>query len=142
MSLLAIDYGEKVIGLAIWRQEGPRLGPRPYGRIINLDQADSIAQISKIAEEEEVQKFVVGLAKYLNDEESAQTKIIRNFAQKLKKAIPHIEVDFQDESYSTQEAKDKMRNSPLYNFQINMKKIDEVAAQVILESYVQAMALI
>ena len=43
----------------------------------------------------------------------------------------------QDETLTSQEAKDRMQNSPEYNFQIDVNRIDALSAQIILEDFLK-----
>jgi putative Holliday junction resolvase len=48
-----------------------------------------------------------------------------------------MEVYEQDETLSTQDAKNRMLNSPKYNFKIDLQKIDALSAAIILEDFMQ-----
>jgi putative Holliday junction resolvase len=43
----------------------------------------------------------------------------------------------QDETLSSYSAKDRMENSPQFNFKVDLKQIDAVAATIILEDFLQ-----
>ena len=62
------------------------------------------------------------------------TKTIKQFAQKLESKVS-IPMFLQDETLSTMEAEDRMKNDPRYNFQVDYSKIDAVAATIILEDF-------
>ncbi len=134
--ILALDYGEKVIGLASYR---PGMDPFPLkqGRIINKGQQNSLKECLAIIEELVVDMIVCGLPLRGDGTDSEQTKIVRKFAQELKdnSALPLF---FQDEYLSTKEAENRMQNSPEYNFQIDLTKIDELSAVIILEEFIQS----
>ncbi len=49
-----------------------------------------------------------------------------------------IPLFFQDESLSTFEAEERMRESPRYNFKVDKKQLDALAASIILEDFLSA----
>lgn len=137
-NILAIDYGEQVIGLAsfcIGRDPFPVV----YGKIISENASDSniIKQLCDIVEQEAVEILVFGLPFYADGTVSKMGEKIQLFAQKLQKVIAaDIPLYFQDETLSTQEAKQRMLNSAQYNFQINPKQLDGLSAVIILERFI------
>ena len=64
------------------------------------------------------------------------TKTIKEFAllaeEKLDIAIYTV-----DETLTTFEAEQRMQNDPKYNFKIDLKKIDELSATIILEQFLK-----
>lgn len=136
-NIMAIDYGQKFTGLAMFRP-GYDLTPYPYDRI-EYKGDDALANsIKKLIDMEMIEVLVIGLPHLTDGQSTNMTKTVENFAKLLLKAIP-IEVDFfsQDETLSSFEAKNRMMNSPRYNFKVDMKKIDEVAASIILEDFLK-----
>ena len=66
------------------------------------------------------------------------TRRILQFAHTLKKHLQplHIPVYHQDETLSSFSAKERMLTSPRYNFRVDERFIDEVAATIILEDFI------
>ncbi len=131
--LLSIDYGTKVMGLASFNV-GRDPYPLCFGRIIYKNDEESIKEIQAHIEENAFDILILGLPLYTDGTDSEMTKRVRSFGEalKLKTALP---VYLQDETLSSFEAEDRMKNSPAYNFKVDMKKIDEVAASIILEDF-------
>lgn len=131
---LGIDYGQKVVGLAIYAQ-----GRDPfvllYGKIIVENEAQVIRELERIADEEAIDCLVLGLPLYTDGKESDMTKIVRDFGARLEKALPQLEVYLQDETLTSFEAQERMKNSPKFNFKVDPKQIDAVAASIILEDF-------
>ncbi len=125
MNILAIDYGEKKIGLA-WMQTGIDV-VLPYGKIENIDLALAIGQVVELIEDENVDKVVVGLPIGLDGEENENTKRVRDFARELKSKID-IKIDFVDERFSSRQADSTPGDVSR----------DEKAAMIILQSYIDS----
>ncbi|MBL7664946.1 MAG: Holliday junction resolvase RuvX [Bacteriovoracaceae bacterium] len=135
MTILSIDYGTKVIGLATFT---PGKDPYPvaYGTIIFKSEKQVIEDIKKIIESENIEVLVFGIPRFTDGKESKMTQKMKAFYKKLSSTIK-IQTYEQDETLTTFEAKERMLNSPRYNFKIDMKKIDEVSATIILEDFIK-----
>jgi len=135
-NILAIDFGTKVIGLAVFK-EGNDPFPIGAGRIIVKDDNQTLIELRQMIEDEFINHIVIGIPMYLDGKDSVMTQKVRKFknllVSKLSKNITFHEID---ESLSTIEAKERMKNSPAFNFKVNIKKIDEVSAVIILETFV------
>lgn len=121
MNILAIDYGQRNIGLA-WMQEGLDV-VLPYGVIQNDESG--LGDLQVLIKKEGIQKIVLGLPLDLNEgTENMNTKRVREFGAKLEKQTGLL-VDYIDERLSSFEA-DQMGGDA---------SRDEKAAMVILETY-------
>jgi len=127
--LLAIDYGEKKVGLAIADTE-TRVAS-PY-KILTNDK-DLLGKIKDICIKEEIGKIIVGVPLTLKSASSVQTKKVLNFIEKLKKAT-YIDVVEQDERMSSAYAKSLLKEMKVKHLD------DDVAAMIILQSYLDEMA--
>lgn len=132
--ILAIDYGRKFTGLANYK-----VGIDPfiflYGRIAYQSDQQLIEQIFNIVEQEFIEIIVIGIPRFTDGKDSKMTQIVKDFAQNLKQNSS-IPVYFIDETLTTFEAQERMKNDPRFNFQVDMKQIDAVAASIILEEFV------
>ena len=133
--ILAIDYGQKFTGLANYKVNSDPF-VLTYGRIKYLNDKQLILDINKIIEEEFIDILVLGIPYFTDGTESTMTKTIKQFGEMLK-AETDLEVYFQDETLSSFEAQERMKNDPRYNFQVDMTKIDAVAASIILEDFLK-----
>ena len=134
--ILAIDYGTKFTGLA-----NIHFGQDPfvllYGRIKYESDTKLIEDIQKIIEDEFIDFLVLGIP-YMNDgSQSDMTKRILEFKNQLI-SLTGLEVFEQDESLSSYAAEEKMKNDPKFNFKVDMKQIDAVAASIILEDFLNS----
>ena len=80
---------------------------------------------------------MIGVPYLLDGQESTQTKKIKNFIQKFFKQFSDIDCFEQDETLSSFEAQERMKNSPRYNFEVDIKQIDSLSAAIILEDFVK-----
>ncbi|TSC95642.1 MAG: putative holliday junction resolvase [Parcubacteria group bacterium Athens1014_10] len=119
--IIAIDYGEKRIGLAITDQRQKIVFP--YLTLVN--DKFFLKNLKKICQKEKVEKIIIGLPLSLNSQETVQTQEVREFTGLLKEnfEIPIIE---EDERLTSKMA-DKL----------SAKNRDEKAAMIILESYLE-----
>ncbi|HPJ76258.1 MAG TPA: Holliday junction resolvase RuvX [Clostridia bacterium] len=132
MIIIGIDYGEKRIGVA----KSDPLGLLAHGITTiewDRDIEKPINQIQQIVIQHNVEKIVLGLPLNMDDTEGEKAIKVRDFADVLKKRI-NIPVEFYDERLSTVEAHDIIHMQGKKTGK-NKKRIDMVAACVILQSY-------
>jgi putative holliday junction resolvase len=134
-TILAMDYGEKFIGLASYCVNRDPY-PTPYGRIANQGLPQVIAELRKIVADECIDLIVIGLPFLTDGKETSMTVRARTYLDAIQKEF-NLPVDAQDETLSTFEAQARMKSSPRYNFQVDYKQIDAVAASVILEDFIR-----
>tara|TARA_R110000868_G_scaffold16687_10_gene74209 strand:- start:2455 stop:2916 length:462 start_codon:yes stop_codon:yes gene_type:complete len=135
-SILAVDYGTKVTGLASWCP-GREPFPQPYGKIIYKDEQQVCDEIKQIFDDEAIDVIIVGLPLYADGKDSEMTKRVRNFAALLTATIPSAELHFQDETLTSYEAQERMKNSPRYGFKVDPKQLDALSAAIILEDFIR-----
>ncbi|MFA6238372.1 MAG: Holliday junction resolvase RuvX [Bacteriovorax sp.] len=135
--IMAIDFGFKVIGTAFFC---PGRDPFPYigEKIIFKSQMETISALKRIIDEENVEILVLGIPYFLDGKESETTRLIKSFGELLRANFPDLEVYEQDETLTTKAAEERMKNSPQFNFKIDMQKIDCVAATIILEDFIRS----
>ncbi len=138
-TILCIDYGSKVCGLASFCFEADPF-PTPYGRIIYQSDDSVISELLKIISLMDIQVLVLGLPLYLDGNLSKMSKRVLEFSLALKKSLS-LPLFLQDEVLSSVAATQRMKESAQYNFRPDPKKIDQVAATIILESFLTDYAL-
>src|SRR5690606_27719568 len=140
-NLLAIDFGEKVIGLSTYCVNRDPF-PTPYGRIINKNLDVVKKELQKVIDDECIDVIIVGLPRLTDGGETKSTERSRQFLYWVQEQFS-LEVFEQDETLSTFEATERMKNSPRYNFSVDLTQIDAVSASIILEDFIrQARALL
>ncbi len=134
--LLALDWGEKFIGVATYH-----VGSDPmilaWGRLKGGSFEDVWMQLKKVLEDESIDDVIVGVPFLTDGKAGSMTHKARQFLNELIKVCP-LRVFEQDETLSTFEAEERMKRSPRYNFQVNLSEIDAVSATVILEDFVRS----
>lgn len=126
-SVLALDVGEKRIGVARASVEARLAQPL---RTLNHDK--NIWQVlADLAEEQQAGTIVVGLPRGLDGQETAQTRIAREFAANLEERL-RVAVYLQDEAVTSAQAEAELaaRGKPYQK-----GDIDALAATYILEDY-------
>ena len=131
--ILAIDYGRKVTGVAQFHA-GSDPFPIAFGKIIYNSDEQLQSEICKIVEDEFIDILVIGVPYFTDGNESTLTKEIKAFIAQLNTKL-EIPVYEEDETLTTFEAEERMKNDPAYNFKVDMKKIDELCAVIILEQF-------
>lgn len=131
--ILAIDYGRKRVGIAV---------TDPMQIIANgLDTVaakDVLDYLEKYMNTEEVECFVVGYPKQMNNEDSESVKYLKPFLGKLKKKFPEIPVEMVDERFTSKIAFQTMIDGGLGKKARRDKAlIDKVSATIILQSYME-----
>lgn len=150
MRLLAIDPGEKMIGLAVSDPTGTIA--RPLTSLRHEARAKDAARIAAIAAEQAVEAILIGLALTAEGEVGPQARRAERLAEALR-LCTSLPICFHDESYSTHAAEDALRatgSSPLggskkrrghkdpHTRARTSAGIHAVAAAAILQSYLDA----
>ncbi len=133
--VLAMDYGEKFIGVATYCINRDPF-PTPYGRIANKGEASVIKELKRILDDESIDMVVIGVPHLTDGKATKMTEKAMAFVTLIREQIT-LPVDTQDETLSTFEAETRMKNSPQYNFKVDIQQIDAVAASVILEDFIR-----
>ena len=131
--LIAIDYGTKRVGLA---QTDPlQLIASPLHA---LHAKDTVAYLQTYTTQQPTEAFILGLPLNTNNQDTDSTKHVRIFAKALLKAIPHIPIIFQDERFTTVQAKRTLLEAGLNKKARADKQLhDRTSAVLILQSYMQ-----
>ena len=134
MKILGLDVGEKRIGIAISDAMGViALGVETFYR---EEENGIIEKLRSIIKTESVTAIVVGLPLNMNGTEGPKAKEAKDFAEKLKKEIG-LPVTLWDERLSTAEVERLMISAGASRAK-RKKKIDKLAAQVILQGYLDS----
>lgn len=135
-NILALDLGKASCGIAISRS-GMFVTP-----IINLEYKmwhieEVIAYIKKLKEREKVEMIVIGRPVLPSGDKSDMTFYVEHFVEKLNQEFPDLPVEYQDEQYSTLEARAILEANGTKSRQKQDKIVDRTAALVILERYLR-----
>ena len=127
---LAIDYGERRIGIA--KSDNSRLIASP---LVTLDTSESTGNvysaIKDIVTESNAMLVYIGLPLHLSGKESASSEKARVFASLLKQHLPQeVQIRLLDERLTTSSAVGELKNAGLKS---SRESIDQLAAVKILE---------
>ncbi len=129
-SLLALDVGERRIGLALASVEA-RLA-HPYG-VIDRSVTNLWLELERVVTEERVKEVVIGLPRGLEGQETAQTGVVRTFADDFKQRFA-LPVSFQDEALSSKRAEAELDKRGV---RYTKGDVDALAATYILEDFLK-----
>lgn len=128
--LLSLDVGERRIGMAVVDSD-VRIA-RPLGYL--LVDGSEIEEIVKACGQFQPAKIVVGYPRNQSGEPTQQTKLVKEFCERLKNAaVPQIV--FQDESLTSVMAEERLKS---VKKPYGKGDIDAVAAALILTDYVES----
>jgi putative Holliday junction resolvase len=131
LRILAIDYGRKRIGLAVSDPLGITAQPLPP---VVEDSPEKVFQhLAKIVREIEAQEIVVGLPLQLDGSEGLAAQEVRRFTETLSKTLS-LPFHLIDERLTSSLANRLLTHSGQKGKK-KKEKVDTVAAQVILQTY-------
>jgi len=110
MRVLAVDFGEKRIGMAVSDEAG--LIVVPVGAFVRKSDAQAAAVVAEAAKEREVERVVVGDPVSLDGSESTTTRRARNFARRLRE-LSGLEVELHAEGLTTHAAERNLLDAGL-----------------------------
>ena len=128
---LAIDFGEKRVGLAL--SDPTKIIAKPFKSITYTDHDDLLNKISLIVKDKNIEKIILGVPKGLKGQNTPQTNKVISFFNLIidKNVIPIV---MEDERFSSVSAK---KSLILQNIKTGHNKglIDETAAAIFLQLY-------
>lgn len=129
--ILAIDYGGKRTGLAVTDP----LKIIATG-LCTVATKDIYKYLIEYCKEENVEAFVIGESKHLDNTKTDIAIEIDSFAKKLKSLFPKTSIHWIDERFTSKMAKQSMFMSGMKKKKRQNKEIvDEISAIIILQSY-------
>lgn len=133
---MGLDYGSKTIGIAISDELGFTAQPvETVERNGENKLRKSLARISEIVREKNIQKIVVGLPVNMSGKRGERVTRTLEFVEKLKLRVD-IPIVMQDERLTTVEANEILRESGV-RCEERKRYIDQIAASIILKEYME-----
>ena len=130
---MAFDYGTKRIGIAV---------TDPLQMIANsldtIHPLEIIDYLKKYLQTEQVERFVVGEPKQMDNTPSQSAPHVKGFVNMLKKNFPEIPIDMMDERFTS-----KMASAVILQSGINKKArqnkalVDNISATILLQSWLE-----
>lgn len=133
--IMAIDYGRKRVGIAVTDEL------RIIANGLQTVPVDEIFPfLDDYTRHENVDLFVVGEPRQMNNAPSEAHRFIDPFVKKLKKHFPNIRVARVDERFTSVMAQSTIREAGLKKKdRQNKGLIDQVSATIMLQSYMQSL---
>ena len=136
MRLMGLDFGSKTVGVAV---SDPLMYTAQAVEIIRRNDANklrrTLARIEELILEYKVDEIVLGLPKNMDDTDGERVKLSLEFKDKLERRTG-LPVHMWDERLTTVEAYEIMDEVGVKR-EDRKKYVDMIAAQVILEGYMQ-----
>jgi putative Holliday junction resolvase len=129
--VLAIDYGKKRCGIAV--TDDMQI---IASGLTTVETPKLLAFLKDYTYKENVETFIVGEPKQMNNQPSESEALIKPFLVKLKNLFPNIPIKRIDERFTSKMAVQTMLDSGLKKKKRQNKAlIDEISATIILQTY-------
>lgn len=135
---IGLDLGTKSLGIAVCDSLGI-IHPRENYNFEKGNYKKAREHLIDILEIENIKNVVIGLPLRLEGRvEGDRCESVRRFMTDILKVKPNLNVIYWDESYSTIEARERLKDEGLKEEKIK-KIIDMMSAVVILEDYLRSL---
>ncbi|MEG1579731.1 MAG: Holliday junction resolvase RuvX [Bacteroidaceae bacterium] len=132
--IISIDYGRKRCGIAV--TDPSKIIANGLTTVPTHELFDFLMNYLKA---EPVECIVIGLPRQMSGEMSENEKNIRPFYNRLRKALPQMQIDFYDERFTSVLAHQAMLDGGLKKkARQNKALVDEISATIILQSYMES----
>lgn len=131
--ILAIDYGQKRVGLAV-TDELRMIA----GALATVHSKDVIAFLKEYVAREQVDCFVVGYPLTMQNKLSESARFTEPFVKHLKRTFPSVVIERMDERFTSKMATAAILGSGAKKKDRQDKAlVDKVSAVIILQSYLE-----
>jgi putative holliday junction resolvase len=132
--IAGIDYGTVRIGIATADTE-TRIAS-PLDNYTRRNAPLDGEYFKRLAKEERIAKFIVGLPVHLDGRESQKSNEARQFGQWLT-ALTGVPVEYFDERFTSSEAEQHLLDAGFTKDQ-RKRRLDKLAAQIMLTAYLES----
>lgn len=134
--LMAIDYGERRIGIAL--SDPLKIFAKPFKVLENKGKKIFLSDLKNLIKEQNVSEIILG---YPLGESGQQTKKTLEIIKLHKFLLNNIEIKItlHDERFTTVDANNELKKLG-YNYMEAKKVIDMVAASLILKSFMEGLS--
>lgn len=140
MRMMGLDYGTKTVGVAVSDPLGiTAQAVETIERKAENKLRQTLARIEALAKEYEVEKFVIGLPKHMNNDIGERAKKSMEFGEMLHRRTG-IEVVMWDERLTTASAERTLMEAGVRR-ENRKQVIDQIAAVFILQSYLDSRSI-
>ena len=131
MKLLALDLGERRIGLAVCDPAGTMVFPA--GSLVRSKLTQDVSRVLTLAAQRDVGGIVVGVPYTIAGKTGSQAQRAQGFIRSLQKQTP-LPIHGVDESYTSVEAEGLLREAGQQPSR-RKESVDETAAMLILQRF-------
>ncbi|MBO5538273.1 MAG: Holliday junction resolvase RuvX [Prevotella sp.] len=134
MRILSIDYGKKRTGLAV-------TDPLQIiaGGLATVSTCELFEFLLSYVKREQVERIVIGEPRQPNGMPSENLARVEQFANRWRKAMPNIPIEFYDERFTSVLAHRTMLDAGLKKkARQNKELVDEISATIILQDYMNS----
>ncbi len=132
--VLALDVGERKIGVAVGQTDQAFAFARPALLVENWEQAWQ--PLKKIVADEGIERVILGLPLQTDGRLGPQAARVREFGQHLAQTISQP-IEYRDERLTTQAVQREQQAAGMH---LTRGQEDSLAAQLLLESYLTEQA--
>jgi putative Holliday junction resolvase len=133
---LGVDYGDVRIGIAL--SDELALLAHPAATLAN--DGSAVATIRELVVQRKVTGIVVGVPRNMNGTFGPSADKAKKFGEELRKQLPEQRLVFWDERLTTVEAQ-RLLHAAGKNTKSSRPVLDQVAAQILLQSYLDSLQL-
>ncbi len=133
---LGVDYGDVRIGLAL--SDELALLAHPAATLAN--DGSTLATIRDLVIRKKVMGIVLGVPRNMNGTFGPSADKVKKFGEELRKHLPEQRLILWDERLTTAEAQ-RVLHGAGKNTKSSRPVIDQVAAQILLQSYLDSLQL-
>ena len=132
--ILAVDYGEKRIGLAVSDELG--ITASPLTTLMHRSDEETVRHIAQLASKLKVAQIVIGLPRRTDEREGEMERRVKAFAEKLRQAVS-VPVMLFDERFTTRIAEQVLLEADLSRRKRKQVR-DRLSAVILLLSYLDS----
>lgn len=136
MRILALDVGDKTIGVAVCDEL--KLTAQGVEVIRRSTLSRDFARLKELITQYQVGLVIIGLPKNMNGTIGPRGELVKKFAQDMAQAITNVEIAFWDERLSTVAAEKSLIAADVSRAK-RRQVIDKMAAVFILQGYLDSL---
>ena len=140
MRIMGLDYGTKTVGVAVSDPLG--ITAQAVKTIVRKSEnklRQTLARIEALAKEYEVEKFVLGLPKHMNNDIGERAEKALEFGEMLRRRTG-LEVVMWDERLTTASAERTLIETGIRR-ENRKQYVDQIAAVFILQGFLDSLAM-
>lgn len=129
--LLALDYGTKRVGVA--ETDDLQIIASP---LTTIHSSEILNFILNYKEKHDLEAVIIGEPKGLDSKDTHATKKVKEFVTHLKRKIPDLKIEMEDERFTSKMASQAMvMGGVKKNKRQEKGNLDKVSASIILQSF-------